>query len=145
LHGQMEALVFPNTLERCENLCQEGRTVLINGRLSLQENKDAKLICNTIESLQEEQSMNHKPHVKTPKSNATPPQMVFLRLPPKEDSSHQKALKLLDIFDEGPKIPVTLVFEENDKRFKAQAGVVWNVVLQQELTRLLGEENIVLR
>ena len=49
--GQMEALVFPSTLERFAGVVQEGRTALLAGRLSLQENKEAKVICNTLEEI----------------------------------------------------------------------------------------------
>ncbi|MDR3313737.1 MAG: DNA polymerase III subunit alpha, partial [Oscillospiraceae bacterium] len=40
--GQMEALLFPSTLERFANLAQDGSRILLAGRLSLQENKEAK-------------------------------------------------------------------------------------------------------
>jgi len=135
LHGQMEALVFPTTLERFENLCQEGRTVLVHGRLSLQENKEAKLICNTIEAIGAENPAR-------PKTKSSD---IYLRLPPKDHPTHQLALRLMDIFDEGAKQPVTMIYEQDGKRFKAQTGVVWNPVLEQELTRLLGAENIVIQ
>ena len=141
LYGAMEALVFPTTLERCANLCMEGRTVLLAGRLSLQENKEAKLICNTIE---EAGAPDSCPLI--PDSSHGPPG-IFLKLPGKADARHQKALRLLDIFgddDQPHNLPVvTIVYEENGKRFKARASALWNKTLEQELARLLGPENVV--
>jgi len=136
LTGSMEALVFPTILERCANLCMEGRTVLIGGRLSLQENKEAKLICNTIE-----EAGNKRQEAKN-----DGPRGIFLRLPPKNDPVHQKALQLLDIFgdSDNPRNlhAITIIYEHEGKRFKAQVGALWNAVLQNELARLLGVENV---
>jgi len=139
LHGAMEALVFPTTLERCANLCMEGRTVLISGRLSLQENKEAKLICNTIEEASQESESRDQ-------ESGDGPQGIFLRLPGKADARHEKTLRLLDIFgdSDNPRSlhAVTIIYEQEGKRFKAQVGALWNAVLQKELARLLGAENV---
>ncbi|MDR0530656.1 MAG: DNA polymerase III subunit alpha [Oscillospiraceae bacterium] len=165
LYGAMEALVFPSTLERCANLCVEGRTVLITGRLSLQENKEAKLLCHTIEEITENgqaQPIAPIPASETPsgrrrenlKDRGLPPaqrtsSQIFLRLPPKPHPAHQTALCLLDIFTEtdNPRslLPVTIVCEADGQRRIARISAVWNPVLERELTRLLGEENVVVR
>jgi len=153
LYGAMEALVFPTTLERCANICMEGRTVLLSGRLSLQENKEAKLICNTLEpagddaqNLAPPSPAHQSAAANPPAAQSSGPKGIFLRLPPKGHPTSQKALQLLDIFgdSDNPRSlhAVTVVYEEGGKRYRAQVGALWNAVLQRELTRLLGAENV---
>ena len=146
LYGQMECLVFPSTLERFPNLFAEGRTVLISGRLSLQENKEAKLICNTIEEMGGE-----SPQPEQPTAQNVPPQKkgrrgVFLRLDSKDDPLLPAALRLLDIFEgdfpDAGALPVMLYYGDT-KQYQQRPGVDWNPTLARELTGLLGEGNVV--
>ncbi|MCL2195908.1 MAG: OB-fold nucleic acid binding domain-containing protein, partial [Oscillospiraceae bacterium] len=168
MFGQMEAIVFPKQLERFANLCQTGRTVLAAGRLSLQENKEAKLIVNTLEEMDEPMGFdeNHNkaqrsdraspqvaqrsdrasPQV-AQRSDRAPPQVaqIFLRLPPKDDPLHAQVLQLLDDHRGGMHVPVTLVFAQAGKKYKATVGAHWDAALEAQLTRLLGGENIVIK
>jgi len=137
LYGQMECLVFPSTLERFPNLFAEGRTVLIAGRLSLQENKEAKLLCNTIEDMASEPEQA-QPAAPAQKKNGR--QGVFLRFQSQGDPRLPGALLLLDIF-EGD-LPVMLYYGDT-KQYRQCPGVDWNPPLARELARLLGEGNVV--
>ncbi|MDR2687417.1 MAG: DNA polymerase III subunit alpha, partial [Oscillospiraceae bacterium] len=134
LYGQMECLVFPSTLERYANVFAEGRTVLIAGRLSLQENKEAKLLCNSIEA------MDDTPEAEQP-GQKKKRRGVFLRFESRDDPRMARALQLLSIFDEG-RLPVMLYCEDT-KQYSKRPGVDWNPVLARELARLLGEGNVV--
>jgi len=133
LYGQMECLVFPSTLERYANLFTEGRTVLIAGRLSLQENKEAKLLCNIIEDMggEQEQPVAQKKNGR---------RGVFLRLESQTDPRLPGALKFLGIFEGN--LPVMLYYGDT-KQYQKCPGVDWNPPLARELTRLLGEGNVV--
>ncbi|MDR2752873.1 MAG: DNA polymerase III subunit alpha, partial [Oscillospiraceae bacterium] len=149
MYGQMEVLVFPGTLERFANLCMEGRTVLLSGRLCLQENKEAKLLCNTLEEVSETMAEQDRlaPHgarktnaAASAKKPARPG--AFLRFASAEDPRLPKARHLLAIFAEGGTTPVRF-FYEDEKRYEPQPSAAWNPVLARELCRLLGEENVV--
>ncbi|MCL2494951.1 MAG: DNA polymerase III subunit alpha [Oscillospiraceae bacterium] len=135
LYGQMECLVFPSTLERCANLFQEGRTVLISGRLSLQENKEAKLLCNTIEDMGE--ASDQQPTAPAQKKGR---RGVFLRLDSKDDPRLPAVLRFLEIFE--GQLPVSIYYEDT-KQYEKRPGADWNPALSRELTRLLGEGNVV--
>ena len=143
LYGQMECLVFPSTLERFPNLFAEGRTVLIAGHLSLQENKEAKLICNTIEEMGGE---SEQPTAQNAPSQKKGRRGVFLRLDSKDDPRLPRALRLLDIFEgdfpDAGALPVMLYYG-NTKQYSKRPGVEWNPTLARELTELLGEGNVV--
>jgi len=134
LYGQMECLVFPSTLERYANLFTEGRTVLIAGRLSLQENKEAKLLCNTIENIGDE---TEQPAAQ--KKNGR--RGVFLRLKSESDPRLPKARRFLDIFEGN--LQLMLYYGDTKEYRQLRPGVDWNPALARELTRLLGEENVV--
>ncbi|MCL2446877.1 MAG: DNA polymerase III subunit alpha [Oscillospiraceae bacterium] len=152
MFGQMEALVFPKILERYANLCQTGRTVLVGGRLSLQENKEAKMIVNTLEEIDEpvgDTVDGFPPNniIATGDRGRSPLQLsqIFLRLPPKTDPLHARVLHLLDSNSNGLQVPITLVYEQHGKRYKATAAARWDAALEQDLVRLLGGENIVIK
>jgi len=132
LYGQMECLVFPSTLERYANLFAEGRTVLIAGRLSLQENKEAKLLCSTIE----EMGGGEQPAAQ--KKNGR--RGVFLRFESQADPRLPRALRFLDIFEGN--LPVMLYYGDT-KQYQKCPGVDWNPPLARALASLLGEENVV--
>ncbi|MCL2300693.1 MAG: DNA polymerase III subunit alpha [Firmicutes bacterium] len=133
LYGQMECLVFPSTLERYANVFAEGRTVLIAGRLSLQENKEAKLLCSTIEEMDGEPE---QPAAQ--KKNGR--KGVFLRFESQADTRLPGVMKFLDIFEGN--VPVMLFFGDT-RQYRKCPGVDWNPALAGELARLLGEENVV--
>ena len=132
LYGQMECLVFPSTLERYANLCAEGRTVLIAGRLSLQENKEAKLLVNTMEDVGEPQ-----PAQAQKKAGR---RGVFLRFDSREDPHLPGALRFLDIFEGN--MPVMLYYGDT-RQYEKRPAVDWNPALAGELVRLLGDGNVV--
>ncbi|MGL4773161.1 MAG: DNA polymerase III subunit alpha [Clostridium sp.] len=52
LTGTIEVIVFPKTLDKVRNLLVQDGLVVIKGRLSLKEDEDAKIICETIEGLE---------------------------------------------------------------------------------------------
>ena len=145
LYGQVEALVFPTVLDRFANLCNEGRTVLIAGRLSLQENKEAKLICNTIEDCGGDSpalgGTNGANGANGVKKNGR--KGVYLRFTARDDPRLHKVMQFLDIFvGDMPGLPVCLFFEDTRQR-QSQPGVEWNPVLGRVLEGLLGPENVV--
>ena len=46
LYGSVEVIVFPNLYEKYKDILQEDSKLFIKGRVSIQEDQDAKLICN---------------------------------------------------------------------------------------------------
>ncbi|MDR2647177.1 MAG: DNA polymerase III subunit alpha [Oscillospiraceae bacterium] len=130
MFGQMEVLVFPSTLDRFLGEIAEGRTVLIRGRLSLQENKDAKIICNEIADATDLQPPQ------------APPRRVVLRFPSENSADFLRAAALLDIFDGN--LPVLFYFSDT-KQYKKASSADWNPTLEGVLRKMLGDENIVLQ
>ncbi|WP_405375665.1 OB-fold nucleic acid binding domain-containing protein, partial [Pseudobutyrivibrio sp.] len=50
LTGTVEVVIFPNSYEKARSLISEGNKVFIQGRVQVEEEKDAKLICQDIKS-----------------------------------------------------------------------------------------------
>ena len=46
--GSIEVIVFPKIYERQTQLFTEGNIVLIHGRLSVREDEEAKLVCESV-------------------------------------------------------------------------------------------------
>lgn len=52
LSGTIEVIVFPKTLDKVKSLCVTDGLVVIKGRVSIKEDEQTKLICETIEPLE---------------------------------------------------------------------------------------------
>jgi DNA polymerase-3 subunit alpha len=151
MFGSIELLVFPNVLERFGSLVAEGSVVLVKGRLSLTEDKDATLVCESLspppganlqpgqqENLQEPPQGESAAHVQ--KSTRRPG--LYLKLPGKESAHYRKAMRYIAVFDGAT--PLYLYFEDTKKLMQAPAQyrVSVNEVLLGALGSLLGEENV---
>ena len=53
LTGTIEVIVFPKTLDKVKDLCVTDSLVVVKGRLSLKEDEPPKLICESIEPLEQ--------------------------------------------------------------------------------------------
>lgn len=147
MYGSIELLVFPNVLERYGELVAEGNVVVVKGRLSLTEEKDAKLVCDTLSpppqangNAAPRTGADEQPAAK--RSSSRPG--LYLKLPSQESFCHRKALQYIAVFDGAT--PLYLYFEDTKKLMQApmQYRVSVNDVLLGALRELLGEENVAL-
>lgn len=147
MYGSIELLVFPNVLERYGELVAEGNVVVVKGRLSLTEEKDAKLVCDTLSPPPQANGdaapragADEQPAAK--RSSSRPG--LYLKLPSQESFCHRKALQYIAVFDGAT--PLYLYFEDTKKLMQApmQYRVSVNEVLLGALRELLGEENVAL-
>lgn len=133
--GQLECLLFPSGLERFANLVQAGRTVLLAGRLSLQEGKDAKVLVNSIEDMEDVQSRPEEP--------ASPATKIFLRFAGEADPRIAQAERLLALY---PGQTPMRYYYAAQARYTApgeKPGAALAPALCQALTALLGAENVI--
>ncbi len=128
LTGTIEVIVFPKTLEKVKALCVKDSLVIIKGRLSLKEDEQPKLICESIEPL--EKVNNSK---------------IYLRV---EDTIAAKALnkRLKEILasDYLGDTPIYIFENKGKQKFRVPRDR-W-VSLNSDVTTLLretlGEENV---
>ncbi len=148
LTGSLEVLVFPKVLAACSGLLQEGAALVLEGRLSLREDEDPKILCERV--IPADQALSAKeaaaPDQREEKKTAGKPgrrKGLYLKAPSRGSEAFEKASNLLSIF-EGP-TPVYVFFEDTGKLTLAPQSmwVEYNQPLLTELKRVLGEKNAV--
>lgn len=140
MFGSIEMLVFPRTLAEYAELIAEGKILKISGRISVREDEETKLICETA--------------VLAPKPNGAADDVqpagrskcapgLYLKVKNDESPLYIKAKKYLAVFD-GP-TPLYVYFSDSRRLFHAPLSmrVSVNSVLIRELKKLLGEKNVV--
>lgn len=68
LYGNIELIVFPRIYDRYKKYLLEDEVVLVSGKLVLNEEDDPKIICESIESIEEARAKKFKFYVKIPKN-----------------------------------------------------------------------------
>ena len=149
LYDAMELLVFPNVYSRYSALLREGKIVLAEGRLSLTEEKDTKLVCDTVfpppdahASLSPWKEQPDRPQKEEKKHSSRPG--LYLKVPGKDSREYQKALQYISIFDGAT--PLYLYLQDTGKLVRAPVSMNLDVnpVLIRELKKLLGEDCVAL-
>ena len=135
LYGTMEVIVFPSTLTRYAALLTDENMVLINGKISIKEEEQPKIICEEVKPLgkNSENTVNHM--MKASK--------LYIRTSESEESEKMRSVYSLLKFFRG-KTPVCFYNElDNTKRMMEQdKWVCLNDSLLKELRERFGEENV---
>jgi len=124
-YGTIETIVFPKTYYRIQNNIVEDVPVIIKGRLSLREDEEPKIICNSIEEIKLEISK------------------LYLKI--EMDKEEIVDSDILPILSKYPGDTNVLLYYAKDKVTK-QASKNYNVVVSEkmlsELKVLIGEDNV---
>lgn len=138
ISSSVECLVFSKLFADRAMLLQVGNIVLIRGRLSMREDREPSVICETIEPNPTNLYKNEKnsePQKKQRKG-------IFLRLYSDNTKAERKVNLLLDIFS--GTFPVYCYYTDT-KVYKAVGHVSLNEPMVDEMKHILGEENVVVR
>lgn len=139
LYGAMEIIVFPTILEKFSPILQEENIVLIDGRISIKEEENPKIICDTVRPLKKIEGAG----VTAIEGNGHKVQKMYLRVVKHEDSNFMQSLvALLDFF--GGSMPVYL-YDSDKKPIELDnrlCRVNLNEPLLTELKKRLGEDNV---
>ena len=126
LVGSVEVIVFPKTYEKYGNLLVEDNKVFIKGRVSVEEEKDGKLICESITAFNDI------------------PKKLWIKFPTKEEFEKQQN-GLYEILKNSDGKDKVVIYVENPKAIK-ELPANWNVDAGQELLGPLeekfGKENV---
>lgn len=136
LTGSIEMLVFPKALENFAQFFQENNVIIVNGRVNYRENEDAKIVCESVKSIDEDGQVKNK------KGNKFPG--LYLKLPHKGCDKESRALLLISIF-EGT-TPIYIYYEDSKKLIRTPPSirVSVNEPLIRELKNQLGDKNVAL-
>lgn len=152
LYGSIEVIVFAKTLEKYAQFLYEGSIITIAGNLSLEEEKDAKILAYSIDSPPSKSDIESGKYKNAGNKNAGQNQgqmhkkkktALYLRFKNENDEKIELAKRVTDIFDGN--IALYYYFTD-DKRYVLQPRecfVEVNNTELNELKRILGDENVV--
>ena len=142
LYGSIEIIVFPNTLERYNQFLIQSSVITVSGTLSVEEEKDAKVLANVISGAPK---LGDKP-LSNAEKKAKPNHKkrgLFLRFNSKEDYNIEKAKNIVSIFDGS--YPLYFYYLD-EKKYELQNRTLFvevNPTMLLELKRILGSDNVV--
>jgi DNA polymerase-3 subunit alpha len=135
----MEALCFEKTLEKSGNLLQEGEIVLMEGRLSIKDEKVPQLMANRIYSLKKGAIPLGRGAEETEKRQVRQPKKrLVVHLPSINDPRANKIRQYLVMFPGNDKIVVHC--SDSDKRYSRACWVHPSLVAA--VTKLVGDCNV---
>lgn len=162
--GGIETLVFPKVFAAFSAQLTEGTVVIVHGRVSIREEEPPKLLAESITRAEEyagsPPAVNSRPPqysrsaTKPAQAPPTAPAKnagIYLRIARSDSPVFEQVKNLLSIFapeeTTDPRETVYFFFEDTQKYNVAARGLWtrWNTVLERELKKLLGEQNVVLR
>ena len=126
LVGTVEVVVFPRDYERYGSLTEKDGKLFVQGRVSVEDDKPSKLICEKITRF------------------AEAPRELWIQFPDKSAYDHQvhQLYELLRGSDGGDAVVIYLKKERAAKRLPASRSVQIGEALLGQLKELYGEENI---
>ena len=134
LYGSAELVVFDSVYSRCDSILIDENVILVEGRLSIKEDEDARIIVQNIKEFSENDSANN--------SNGRKTKMI---IDITELTSNQKErLKGAIKFFSGDKVNMRLSIIEKTQEKPCGAIFLTEETLEQ-FKEIVGEENILLK
>ena len=141
ISGSIEVLVFSKLYLAVSNLLEEGRVLLINGKIDGREDDAVKVIASAIELCPDKVPVQtasaSKPTEKKKQRSG-----LFLKFPSASSELINRCEKFLAIFEGGTPLYYFFADTREYRQFSSR-GVDVNDVLLGELRRILGEENVI--
>ena len=137
----MELLAFSNVLSQFGGYLKENTAVLVQGRISVRDEKEPQLVVNSVRPLSDfDEGPVSAPE--TPKQPEKPKgEKLFLKLPSEDSLEYRKAKACLNMFP--GELPVVLYFADTGVRRGTRTDPDGD--LMAELRIILGENSVVLR
>ena len=132
----IELLVFSNVIREYGNYLGENMPVVITGRLSLRDDKEPQIVVNRARPISDFKTEKLVPEDIKQEYNT-----LYLRLPTQEGKLFGKVRAILNMFP-GPKQAVVYFADTKQRR---GTTCTFNEAMLQELTAVLGQENVVLK
>ena len=136
--ASIEMLVFSNTLSQYGSYLQENAAAVVNGRISIRDEKEPQLILNRARPISDYEGEV----AADPEPIAQPiNQKLWLKLPGEADPAYRKVRAILNMFPGA--VQAVLYFADTKIRRGAQCSVRQDML--QELKNLLGEGNVIIK
>ncbi|MCR5753860.1 MAG: DNA polymerase III subunit alpha, partial [Acetatifactor sp.] len=164
LVGSVEVVVFPKDYEKYGSLLQEDAKVFIKGRISIEEEKDGKLLCEQIVSFEEAQGKEElfqknynnygggrRSYSSGQRQNAAPaqtpgklPEGIWVQFASAEDYANQEE-KLLNAIADSDGRDNVIIYLKDTRKWKilpANRQVKADQKLKGVLDAIFGQENV---
>ena len=135
--GAIETLVFARALGECGAYLKEGMALLMEGRLSVRDEKAPQLMCDRASPLGEPGLVANAP---TGDGEAVPGKL-YVKTPSAEDPRMRKARLVLNMFPGNQQV----IFYCADTKKRLGAAGELRPALLNELREMFGEENVVVK
>ena len=139
--GDMEMLCFSRILGQYGGCLAENSAVLVKGKISVRDEKAPQLMVDSAIPLSNVGEAGDAVEEAAPIPAQKKPQTLYLRLPGTESREFRKLRPILHMFPGQTKL--VLFFTDTGKRMGSTCLI--DQYLLQELTQLLGKENVVLK
>ena len=127
LYGQCELIVFENCYQMCASILLDENVVLVEGRLSIREDEDVKIVANKITEFSGEVQRARGNTVKIDVTNLTEEQKEKLR----------GAIRFFAGDRNNCKIEI-----QNGERIDSAGGILMNEKIYREFEEIVGNSNI---
>ncbi|MZQ74654.1 MAG: DNA polymerase III subunit alpha [Peptoclostridium sp.] len=136
LFASIEVIIFPKVLEKFPELIREDSIVYVEGRISVKEDEDIKLIAESFNEITRLSEENGKAEDKIEKS-------VYIKVGSISESETIYGIDRLLKNHEGSS-PVVIYSEADNRLYKPKSGIKVNITekLQNELGMLIGFDNV---
>ena len=135
--GFMELLVFARTLGESGNYLAEGTPILVEGRISVRDEKSPQLLCDRITPLTQTAGQNAPA---APEKEGKP-KRLYIKIPSADHPAFAYLKKILIMFPGEQQLVV--VFADTRKKFGTPCVIHPSLV--REMQGLLGEDNVAVR
>ena len=136
----MEMLAFSSILRRYDSFLKENQPVMITGKLTVRDEKDPQLMVDRARLLLDSEEPIPLPDLPS-RSQLAPDQRLYLRVDKLDSRDFRKTRAILNLF---PGLTqVILVAADTGKRYGTRCDPKPGML--QELRRVLGEKNVVIK
>ena len=158
--GSLEMIVFPKVLAGSGGIIAEHVPLIIDGRISLREEEEPKIICervftpaqaDNLPQIESESGAYRRESNPQSGTRRGEPQrqkgnpILFLRVSSMKSPEWQRALKVIKVFDGISRVFIRCADSGEMIEAPVQYRVMMNKVMLEELTRILGEGNVAVR
>ena len=137
----MEMLAFSNVLNQYGGYLKENAPVVVTGRLSIRDEKDAQIVINRARPMSDFADRELEPEPEAPKQNRIHQGTLYLRLPSEDQKLYPKIKAILNMF---PGESGAVIFFEDTRQRRGTRCAIMDSMLA-ELKNVLGEANVVLK
>lgn len=153
MSGSMEVIVFPQPMRESSSAILEGNIVDIHGTVSVREDEEPKVLCNVIKLAPDKEhikqlaasSAARSAHTNIANKSAPGVNCLCLKVPSLESREYAEAKLLLDVFEGSTPV---ILYLSDEKRYVKAPRNMWvhlNPVLENELRKRIGRENVVVK